>query len=284
MNRQTRTLVVVGLAVFFASLASYGEYRAIQAMPPREVPVSTKFAVVARENLGVGTLLAAQHLQLVAWPESAPVQGGFSTVEAVVGRGLVAAVVANEPITESKVAPREAGAGLPPLIPPGMRALSVRVNEVIGVAGYTMASTRVDVLVTMRSGQESMTRVVVSNVQVLASGTKVDQERTQQGQAPPTTVVTLLVTPQDAERVALAQTEGQIMLALRNPLDVSPSETSGARMSALLASPGATQPTVRRSAPSPPRVVARPPPPTPPPGPYTIEAIRAGKRTQEVVK
>jgi pilus assembly protein CpaB len=98
---------------------------------------------------------------------------------------------------------------------PGMRALSVKVNEVIGVAGFVVPGTRVDVLVTIREKDESRTRVAVSNVQILTAGTRYDQENA--GRPIPATVVTLLVTPEDSERIALAQTEGQLMLSLRNP-------------------------------------------------------------------
>ena len=280
MNRQTRALVVVVLAIVLASVASYGVYRAIQQMPVREVQVATTHAVVARESLGVGTVVTAAHVQLIPWPEAAPVQGGFANVDEVVGRGLIAAVVSNEPITESKLAPREAGGGLPPLITPGMRAMSVKVNDVIAVAGFAAQGHRVDVLVTMRSGQESMSRVVVSNVQILSAGTQIDQQKAREGTAVPSNVVTLLVTPQDAERIALAQNDGQIMLALRNPLDVEPTKTNGVRVSALLASPNPAP--VTRVVQGRPRVVA--PPPPAPPAPYTVETIRAAKRTQEVVQ
>jgi pilus assembly protein CpaB len=276
MNRQTRALVVVLVATVLASVASYGVYRAIQQMPVREVQVATTFAVVAKNPLDVGTVLAREHLQLVPWPEASPVQGGFSAVEDAVGRGLVAPVVINEPITESKLAPRESGGGLPPLIPAGMRAMSVRVNEVISVAHYAAPWTRVDVLVTM----EDMTRIVVSNIQVLTAGTQYDQQKAREGGAVPANVVTLLVTPQDAERIALAQTNGQIMLALRNPLDVEPTNTMGVRTTTLMGSP--TAPPVRRVVQGQPRMVA---PPPPPPAPiYTVETIRASTRTQEVIK
>jgi pilus assembly protein CpaB len=280
MNRQTRALVVVGLAIVLASLASYGAYRAIQQLPVREVSVATTFAVVARDPLGVGTVITAPQVQLVPWPESAPVQGGFATIEEVVGRGLIAAVVPNEPITESKLAPREAGGGLPPLITPGMRAMSVKVNDVIAVAGFAAQGNRVDVLVTMRAGQASMSRGVVSNVQILSAGTQIDQQKAREGQAVPAAVVTLLVTPQDAEKIALAQNDGQIMLALRNPLDVEPTKTAGIRVSALLASPNPAP--VTRVVQGRPRVEAPPPPPPPPP-PYTV-VIRGAKRTREAVK
>ena len=281
MNRRNRALIVVAIAVVLAAVASYGVYAAIQRIPVREVPIATHHAVVAREAIPVGTILAANHLQVVPWPAANPLAGGFDAVEDVAGRGLIAPIVANEPVTESKLAPREAGGGLPPLIPAGMRAMSVKVNDIIGVAGYTVPGTRVDVLVTIRSGQESMTRAVVSNIQVLGAGTKIDQEKSRDGQPIPTTVVTLLVSPQDAERVALAQTEGQIMLALRNPLDLEPAQTSGVRVSALMASPNPAP--VRRVVQGQPRMVA-PPPPPPAPAPYTVETIRGAKRTQEVVK
>ena len=103
-----------------------------------------------------------------------------------------------------------------------MRAISVKVNEVVGVAGFVVPGTRVDVMVTLTNRQQdslSMTRVVVSNVQVLTAGTRYDQENAKDGKPIPSTVVTLLVSPEDGERVALAASEGQIMLTLRNPLD-----------------------------------------------------------------
>ena len=280
MNRRNRTLIVVALAVVLATLASYGVYRAIQQIPVREVPIATNFAVVAKDMLPVGTVIDSQQVTLVAWPADAPVAGGFSTIEDVAGRGLVASVVQNEPITESKLAPRGSGGGLPPSIPQGMRAMSVKVNDVIGVSGFTLPGTRVDVVVTVRPDDESISRVVVSNVQVLASGTRFDQDAARAGQAVQAAVVTLLVTPEDAERIALAQNEGQIMLALRNPMDVERVETRGVRMSSLLAAPNPEP--VRQVVQGRPRMVTPTPPPPPPP--YTVETIRASERTQVVVE
>jgi pilus assembly protein CpaB len=280
MNRQNRTILVVALALVMASAASYAVYRAIQQIPVREVPIATNFAVVAKERLPVGTLLQAHQVTLVAWPAEAPVAGGFSTIDEVVGRGLISEVVQNEPITTTKLAPREAGGGLPPSIPQGMRAMSVRVNDVIGVAGFAVPGTRVDVIVTVRPDRESISRVVVSNVQVLTSGTRFDQETARTGEAMPAPVVTLLVTPQDAERIALAENEGTIMLALRNPMDVEAVETRGVRMSGLLAAPDPAP--VRTVVQGRPRVVTPPPPPAPPP--YTVETIRGATRSQVVVE
>ena len=116
----------------------------------------------------------------------------------MVNRGLIDSVAENEPLTDSKLAKEGAGAGLPPTIPPGMRAISLKVNEVIGVAGFVVPGTRVDVLVSINQGDshESVSRVVVSNVQVLTAGTRFDQERARKDAKPmPTSVVTLLVSP-----------------------------------------------------------------------------------------
>jgi pilus assembly protein CpaB len=283
MNRQTRDLIVLVTAVVAASVAAFGVYLAITRIPVRTVEIATRHAVVAAKAMTMGTRVTKESVKLVDWPAKTPLPGGFSDIETVVDRGLLASVIENEPLIESKLAPREAGAGLPPSIPAGMRAMSVKVNEVIGVAGFVVPGTRVDVVVVIRQRDESMSRVVVGNVQVLTAGTKIDQENSKDGKPIPSTVVTLLVSPQDAERIALAQSEGQIMLALRNPLDVAPSETRGVRTSSLMG--GATtnvevKPAVVRS-----KVVAPVAPVTAPVARiYAVEAIRAAKRTEEPVK
>ncbi len=282
MNRSRRTLLVLGVSLLVATAASFMVYRAVQRIPVREVEVRSYHVAVAARSLPVGTMLTASDVKLVPWPASSPVAGGYSSVEEVVNRGLIAPVVENEPLTATKVAVPEAGAGLPPTITAGMRAISVKVNEVIGVAGFVVPGTRVDVVVTLSSGQrnESQSRVVVSNVQVLTAGTKFDQEQARDGKPVPSTVVTLLVTPEDAERIALASAEGSIMLTLRNPLDTRPTETKGTRMAALMGAPDPPPVTkvvqgLRR---------AEPPPPPPAPSVYSVETIRAAKRTNEVVK
>jgi pilus assembly protein CpaB len=235
----------------------------------------------------MGARVTKDSVKLVDWPERTPLPDGFTNVDAVVDRGLIAPVGENEPITESKLAPREAGAGLPPAIPPGMRAMSVKVNEVIGVAGFVVPGTKVDVLVTLHQKDDSFSRVVVENAQVLTAGTKYDQENARkEGKPIPSTVVTLMVSPQDAERIALAQTEGQLMLALRNPLDTTASETHGVRTGGLFGAPAPAVAVARpaRKASAPPVVPIEPVAVTPARSIYTVEAIRAAKRTEEVVR
>src|SRR5262245_47579678 len=152
MNRQLRTVIVVLVGIVAASAASFGVYSAIASIPERRVEIATHHAVVAAVDLPMGTRLTESSVKVVDWPARAPVAGGFSDVKQILDRGLVAAVVSNEPITEGKLAPKEAGAGLPPTIVTGMRAMSVKVNEVIGVAGFVVPGSRVDV-VTVIHGQ-----------------------------------------------------------------------------------------------------------------------------------
>jgi pilus assembly protein CpaB len=291
MNRRTRHVIVVTIAVLTATVASFGVYRAMGQLPARQgEPVQS--VVVAARPLVIGSQLTEKDLKLVAWPAGNMVPGAVTDLKDAVNRGLLVAVMQNEPLTASKLASAESGAGLPPAIPSGMRAMAVRVNDVIGVAGFIVPGSRVDVVVTMRRAQDSMTRTAASNVQVLTAGTRKDQEKPEevthragdQGE----TVVTLMVTPGDAERIALAQSEGQIMLVLRNPLDTETVATSGVKTAALLgpeeapaAAPVVKAAAPRRAAPAPKPEVA---PAPEPPAPRTVEAIRAAKRTEEVIK
>ena len=160
------------------------------------------------------------------------------------------------------------------------------MNEVVGVAGFVVPGTIVDVLVTVRasdgSQDEPMTRTVVSKVQVLTAGTKYDQEKSKSGEPIPTSVVTLAVLPEDAERIALASNEGKITLALRNPLDVDPTDTKGVKLAALMRGNN-PEPVIDRAKQS--RRSKKVAPPAPPPPPiYTVETIRAAKRSSEVVE
>ncbi len=286
MNRRNRTLLVLLAAVALASVASYLVYRTVSRMPVREVEVASVQVAVATENLPMGTLLTKDHIKLVGWPSANQVPGTYPSVEAVVGRGLIQGVATNEPLTESKLAPIEAGAGLSPSIPAGMRAMSVRVNDVVGVAGFVLPGSRVDVVLTLNARENAVSRVVLSNVQVLTAGTKYDQDAAKNGQPIATRVVTLLLIPEDAEKMALAESSGGITLVLRNPLDTLPTDTKGARMAALMGAPD-PPPVVKPDNSGRPRVMAQKKPPVevaPAPKIYSVEAIRAAKRSEEVVK
>jgi pilus assembly protein CpaB len=284
MSRNSRTLLVLAVALAVAGGASFMVYRAVQNIPIREVEVKSYYVAVAARPLPLGTMLTTGDVKLIAWPESAKVAGGFSKTEEVVNRGLIDGVAENEPITANKLAPVGSGAGLPPTITAGMRAISVRVNEVVGVAGFVAPGTFVDMILTMtRQRDEPVSKIVLSNVQVLTAGTRIDQEQAKDGKAMPSAVVTLLVTPENAEKVTLAGSVGTITLILRNPLDQDPVETKGMRVAALMGAP--EPPPVVKTVSGVRRVVEKPrEAPAPAPSIYSVETIRAAKRTAEVVK
>jgi pilus assembly protein CpaB len=291
MNRNARLGIVLTVALGAAGLASFGVYRVVAAMPVREVEVVSIETVVAARPIPVGTIVTADHVKLVPWPARNPVPRSFTKIDDVLNRGAIVEVGENEPLTESRLAPLGSGGGLPPTIIEGMRAISVRTNDVVGVAGFVVPGTRVDVVVILGKNDatgEPISRAVVSNVQVLTAGTRFDQEKAKtEGQPIPATVVTLLVTPEDAERISLAANQGEIVLTLRNPLDVAPTTTTGVRMANLWAAPASPvavrnvdgRRIAKRTPPPPPAAAPAPAPKT-----YTVEAIRAAKRTEEPVK
>jgi pilus assembly protein CpaB len=168
-----------------------------------------------------------------------------------------------------------------------LRAVSVRVNEVIGVAGYVLPGTRVDVLATMSPTKDQVdvtSKVVLTNVQVLAAGTKIEQSA-DGGKPMPVSVVTLLVNPAESERLTLATTEGKIQLALRNPLDVETPTTTGIKPAALLGTPAPVRQQARATGNRGAKTVT-PPPPAPATGPDlpSVEIIRGDKRAREVLR
>jgi pilus assembly protein CpaB len=290
MDRRNRHVVVMGIAVLTAALASFGVYLTLRRIPVREVEVARAFVVVAARSLPTGVRLTAADLKVVPWPAGNMVPGAFSKVDTVVNRGLLSSVVENEPVVESKLARADGGAGLPSAIPPGMRAMSVKVNDVIGVAGFLDPGTRVDLMVTIRKKDDSTSRTVASNIQILTAGTRNDQQNPKDAKtAAAAAVVTLLVTPADAERIALAQSEGQIMLSLRNPLDTETTVSDGVKTGSLFGEvvehlAPVVKAVTARKAPLVPAIVSAPPPPPAPPKIYTVEAIRAAKRSEEVVR
>jgi pilus assembly protein CpaB len=287
--KQHRTLIVMLVAVATAGVAAFGVFQAIQRMPVKTVEMETVPVVVASREIPMGTRLTTDDVKVVAWPAKSQVAGAFSNVAAVVDRGVIAPIGANEPLTPMRVAAPEVGSGLPPIIPPGMRAISIRVNEVVGVAGFVLPGTRVDVLVAVDDNGEKddrkgpMARTVVSNVQVLTAGTRYDQQEAKDGKAQRSTVVTLAVLPGDGERIALAADQGSLSLVLRNPLDVDPAETPGIKLAALMKGTG-PEPVLdapkRKMVPAK-KPVAEPAPQAP--QIYKVEAIRAAKRTEEAV-
>jgi pilus assembly protein CpaB len=209
--------------------------------------------MVAATNLPQGTLLRAEDVRAVEWHSDVLPEGYYGTPAEVIGRGLITSVAANEPLIDAKLACKDCGGGLPIVIPEGMRGISVRVDEVIGVAGFVKPGNRVDVILTISAdGGPTITQIILQNIHVLAAG----QETTNDANGTPMTVstATLLVSPDQAERLALASTEGRIQLALRNPLDLTEARTQGIRATGLIIPSRAAAPAggaVRVAAPAP---------------------------------
>ena len=276
-----RVFLVLVLAVTVGGAFALATYNYVQKMPPKTVTIPTKPVVVAAADLDIGVELGPDNIRVIQWPANSVPSTAIGDPNEVIGRGLIDPVIQNEPIMPSKLASKEAGAGLPPAIPPGLRAVSVKVNEVIGVAGYVLPGTRVDVVTTLSPTQQSSdmtSKVILTNVQVLAAGTKIDRD-TEKNKPVPVSVVTLLVNPDEAERLTLASTEGKIQLALRNPLDTTVPSTHGIKPAVLLGLAATTpKPTSRLVA------SAKPAPAPAPPEAMTVEIIRGDKRAREAVR
>src|SRR5688572_23859237 len=199
---RNRIFAVLAIAILAGGGLAYGTYNLMQKSgTPTTVAMATQPVVVAAADLQLGTALTKDDLTVLNFPEGTAPEGSFSKPDELIERGLIVPVVKNEPILNAKLASKEAGAGLPPVIPEGMRAVSVRVNEVVGVAGYVLPGTRVDVVATAsptNNASETTSKVVLSNMQVLTAGTRLEQDQ-KDGEPMQVTVVTLLVTPEQSE-------------------------------------------------------------------------------------
>jgi pilus assembly protein CpaB len=270
MNRN-RLLVGLAIAIVLAFLLSsfvYKQFRQVTSV----VPVKMESLVVAAVPMQVGVRLDPNNLRVISWPSNQKVAGMFTRVEDCVNRALITPVAENEPILEAKLAPKEAGAGLPATIPEGMRALSVAVNDVVAVAGFVSPGTMVDVLVTgqVPGRNDNVTRTLLENVRVLAAGQKIEQDRDGKPQTVP--VITLLVSPDDAAKLTMASTQGKIQLALRNTIDSKKTDPAPV-LQATIFSVGVPLRPIENNHPRSKKPQAAPPPPSL----YVVEVISGTK-------
>ena len=283
---RVRIFIVLALAVTAGAVFAFGTYNYVQkvSQPAQGGPaMPTQPVVVAVNDLDVGAEIKPEDVKVIRWPKDSVPAQAMSDPKDAIGRGVITPLIQNEPLLPSKLSSKEAGPGLPPAIPPGLRALSVRVNEVIGVAGYVLPGTRVDVLATVNpSGNNGdvTSKVVLTNVQVLASGTKIERD-VEKGKPVPVSVVTLLVAPEESERLTLAATEGKIQLALRNPLDKSIPSTPGIKPAGLLGFASAAKQAAVRTKVASGQKVSSPVVEAPA---ATVEIIRGDKRAHEIVR
>jgi pilus assembly protein CpaB len=284
-----RFLTVLGVSLLFALVVSsiFYQMTARAGGAPKKDKVEMREVVVAARALPMGASIKPADVKIEKTAAAQFPKGAFSRVEEVIDRPVVSNVLLDEPVLEGRLGARGSGAGLAPIIPVGMRAVSVRVNEVVGVAGYVLPGMRVDVLVTGRPPrlEDTVTVTVLQNILVLSAGQIIQPET--RGQAIPTPVVTLLVTPEQAETLTLAGNEGKIQLVLRNGSDQVATATSGRAVAELYGGRRANAPreeaAPRPRAPRP--VVAAAPvaaPPAPPP-PDEVTVIRGTQKSVEVM-
>jgi len=230
MNR-TRLLVIGVVALALGAALSFFVYQGLQAkMAPQKVGVDV---VVAANDIQVGAKIADRDLKVVKYPPEDLPPRVFHTKTSALGRGTVLPIGKGEFVVPDKLAAENAGAGLSTLIAVGMRAEAVRVNDVTAVAGFVVPGTRVDVLVTGNpsGSKEPQTMTVLQDVAVLATGQRTERSAT--GEPQNASVVTLLVSPQGSEKLALASQEGRIQLVLRNPLDTNQEKAAAIRKRSL---------------------------------------------------
>jgi pilus assembly protein CpaB len=233
MNR--RVLIIVCCALVLSACASYLVYRAVGARVNGGKAPETSQLVVAARDLVVGTVVHDADLTTAPWIGPLP-KGASLKRDALVNRGVVSPIYKDEPVTDSRLAALGSGGGLAATIPPGMRACAVKVNEVVGLAGFVVPGMRVDVLITGLPPGGSVTdgpkvRTLLQNIQVLSAGTNFQKDS--EGKPEQAQVVNLLVTPDEAEILSLASNETRIQLVLRNPMDTRISKPPGTDMSDL---------------------------------------------------
>jgi len=232
----TRVLLILALAIIFGLAAGYSALRYLNSRP-EIVPASagageTSPVVLAARDLPVGTVVEDADLQVVQWPAGTRPVGYIATKEELIGRSLISNVVANEAILSSKLA--DSGLfGIIPLIPEGMRAMSIPVDQVVGVAGFVTPQTRVDIILIMKplGSSDPVSKIILQNITALASGEQIQE--TEDGTPITVQVMTVAVTPQQAEKLALAEHEGTLRLALRPALELDAVQTEGERASRL---------------------------------------------------
>lgn len=271
MNR--RLLNILLIAFVIAAGASYIVFRMVGNRLSSPHPVTTR-VIAAASDLKLGTVLRDTDLT-TAEVVGIPPRGAILKPEDAIGRGVISNLYMGEPILDSRLAPKGSGGGLAATIPPGMRAAAVKVNEVVGVAGFVTPGMHVDVLISgnppgqNNSPEGSRVKTLLQNIEVLSAGT--DIQRDAEGKPQQVQVVNLLVTPDQAEALSLASNETRIQLVLRNPLDNEMVKPNGTAVAELFGHPPAKPAPVHVSSTG---------KPAPPPHTYLVEVFNGSKKSE----
>ena len=295
--RNKRLIIAVLAAVAFGLIAAVSVSRYLANA--QEYTKNLSNVVIAKTDIEIGSRIIAEQLSVAQFPRNVAPDGTFTKIdEKLVGRIAVTKISAREPITENRLAPEGAAAGLSAIIPEGYRAMNVRVDDVVGISGFIMPGTLVDVVVVIEppdnSSRERISKIVLQNIKVLANGANLDKPKNEK-EAERVKTVTLQVTPDQAEKLALASSEGRLQLVMRNSVDQGDEVTPGASKRSLLLGeratpipdPGITKKetvvtprttTVRRVRPRPAENVVKNPTPAPPPERPSVEVIEGAKK------
>jgi pilus assembly protein CpaB len=272
------------IALIVAAGGTYIVYRMVQTRMGPSPALSFSRVLVAARDLQVGTMLREEDVSFERWAGK-PVPGMLQDKKAALGRGVVSGMYKGEPILEKRLAQPGAGAGLAAIIPAGMRACAVKVNEVVGVAGFVLPGMRVDVLVSgtppgARPEMGPKVRTLLQNIEVLSAGANLQKDG--EGKPVQVQVVNLLVTPEQAESLSLASNETRIQLVLRNPLDTRTEQVSGTAMANLFGEGAVPRPVSARkqTADKKPAPQSAQAPTAPAPEVFLVEVINGSKRTE----
>jgi pilus assembly protein CpaB len=300
---ERRYQAVFYVAVIVGAMAAYGVYRVLEATKANS-RIATAPVVVANQDMPEGTSVTRSSVSTKPWPVQTIPAGAYSSIDSVIGRVTRIQVFKGEPMLPGRMAPAGTGPGLEVKISPGKRAMAVRINDVAGISGLIQPNSRVDVLVTIRDDDASRARHVaklfMENMRVLSVGPRVQRvEDDDKGPgASNATTATLEVTPDEAERLAVAMNQGTIQLVLRGYGDPDSIKTKGATSTDVLAQlregrtvevPTAPDPKPRRApverfkpqAEQPVVIAPPPPPPIRRPDSSTVQVYRAGKMSQQ---
>lgn len=268
-----RFIPIVAIALLIGLITASVVYKALIGKPNVEAKArETRQVAVAAANINLGETLTSQHIKLVPWPTESVPGGALGSVAEVDGRVALTTIVVGEPLLDAKLASKQGGGGiLPMLVPENLRGVTIKVDDAVRESGFVSPNSRVDVVVSIAEGSlERKAKVILQNVPVLAAGQSVEMR----GNKPvPVTTVTLALTPEQAERLALAQTEGRLMLATRKLGDDRIVQTPGTNVRKLLDGAPAS---VRRQGQS---VQVAASPEKPPPA-YTVVVYHGSKMSE----
>lgn len=291
--RNKRFFIVLVGALLFGLLAAFSVSRYLSSAQAYSKNLSR--VAVAKVAIPVGTKIIPEQVMVVPFPKESTPDGAFDAPDKLVGRVAVTNIAPREPITEARLAPEGTAGGLSAVIPEGYRAMTVKVDDIVGISGFIMPGTLVDVVVVINPDEgagrkDPISKIVLQNIKVLANGKNIDQPENQRD-ANSVKAVTLLVTPEQAEKLALAASEGRLQLVMRNSIDQGDEQTTGMDKRRLLGGeravpapepgslkseqPATSSPAARRVRPVEAKPVVQAPPPPPR---VSVEMIEGAKK------